>query len=213
MKSRFVLRIGLALAVVSCVQWLCAQTVGTRSLADAPSQRAFPPSPTSKQRWDKYVNDTFTGGSIYFASFGAAIGDEASNTPKPWGRSADGYFKRVGTQYATFAIQNSIYDAGAALLHNQGDYIVCRCGSGWHRAGYALEMTFLTYHNGHKVVDTPQFVAAYGAGILPVLWFPKGYSPSAQGIQRGSAQFGLVVVDEIREFAPELKHFFGKFKP
>ena len=169
---------------------------------------------TGKERWNKYVRDTYTGFPIYAASLGSALGDQASNTPKPWGRTWEGYAKRVGSQYASFAIQTSVYGGGSALFRNEGRYVACQCGGGWHRAGYALQMSFLTYHNRKKVVDVPQFAAAYAAGIIPVTWYPQGYSVSAQGVQNGTYQLGFVVlVREVQEFAPELKHFFGRFKP
>ncbi len=176
--------------------------------------RYFPPPMTGKERWDKYVKDTFTTFPIYAASFGAALGDQASNTPKPWGRNFGGYAKRAGSEYAGFAIQTSIYQGGSALLHNEGRYVACQCAGGWHRAGYALEMSFFTYHNQKKVIDVPQIVGAYAGGIIPVTWYPQGYSVSAQGVQNGTYQLGFVVlVREIQEFAPELKHFFGHLKP
>jgi len=176
--------------------------------------RYFPPPMTGKERWDKYVQDTFTTFPIYAASLGAAIGDQATNTPKPWGRNFGGYAKRAGSEYAGFATQLSIYQAGSALLHNEGRYVACQCNGGWHRAGYAFQMSFFTYHDRKKVFDAPQIVGAYAAGIVPVLWYPEGYSVSAQGVQNGTVQLGLVVVvREIQEFAPELKHFFGHFKP
>jgi hypothetical protein len=178
------------------------------------SGRYFPPPMTGKERWDKYVSDTYTSFPIYAASLGAALGDQASNTPKPWGRNFGGYAKRAGSEYAGFAIQTSVYQAGSALLGNEGRYVACQCGGGWHRAGYALQMSFFTYHDRKKVFDAPQIVGAYAAGIIPVLWYPQGYSVSAQGVQNGTYQMGFVVlVREIQEFAPELKHFFGHFKP
>jgi hypothetical protein len=176
--------------------------------------RIFPPPLTGKERWDRYINQTFTSGPIYFASFGSALGAQATNTPKEWGSSWEGYLKRSGTMYATFAIQNSIYQAGSAALHNEGRYIPCQCEGGWHRAGYALQMTFLTYHNGHKVFDISQLVGAYGSGMIPILWYPAGYSPTVQGVQNGHTQVAFVLlVREIQEFAPELKRFFSHLKP
>jgi hypothetical protein len=199
-----------------------APTNGAEAAAMAPAVpggvtidgRYFPPPMTGKERWDKYVNDTFTGFPIYAASLGAALGDQSRNNPEPWGKTWEGYGKRAGTQYATFAIQTSIYQGGSALLRNEGRYVACQCNGGWHRAGYALQMSFFTYHDRKKVLDVPQFVAAYASGIIPITWYPEGYSVSAQGVQNGTYQLGFVVlVREIQEFSPELKHFFGHLKP
>jgi len=201
-----------------------ATASSTRAFAPAPVQpapggvtvngRFFPPPMTGRERWDKYVKDTYTGFPIYVASLGAALGDQSRNVPQPWGKTWEGYGKRVGTQYASFAIQTSVYQGGAALLGNEGRYVACQCAGGWRRAGYAFQMSFLTYHNQKKVLDVPQFAAAYAAGIIPITWYPQGYSVSAQGVQNGTYQLGFVVlVREIQEFSPELKRFFSKLKP
>ena len=199
-----------------------APTNGVEAAAMAPAVsggvtidgRYFPPPMTGKERWDKYVKDTFTGFPIYAASLGAALGDQSRNNPEPWGKTWEGYGKRAGTQYATFAIQTSLYQGGSALLRNEGRYVACQCNGGWHRAGYALQMSFFTYHDRKKVLDVPQFVAAYASGIIPITWYPQGYSVSAQGVQNGTYQLGFVVlVREIQEFSPELKRFFGHLKP
>ena len=50
------------------------------------SGRYFPPPMTGKERWDKYVKDTFTTFPIYAAKLGAALGDEL-NAPSRWVRN------------------------------------------------------------------------------------------------------------------------------
>ena len=186
----------------------------TSDVVTAPSAVINIPEPTPQQRWNKYVRDTFTTPPIYFASFGAASGSQISNSPPAWHRTTGGYFRRVGTVYASFAIQNSVYDAGSALLHTQNDYVHCNCRGGWRRAGHALQMTALTYRNGHKTLDIPQFAGAYAGGMIPILWYPRGYSPLGEGLVDGTAQLGLMFgVNQIREFSPELKRFFRKLKP
>ena len=176
--------------------------------------RFFPPPLTGRERWRRYLQQTYSTPPIYFVSLGFALGMQALNTPSEWGAGWEGYGKRAGTMYATVVIQNSIYQAGSAALHNEGRYIPCQCRGTLHRAGYALEMTFLTYHNTHKVLDVSQLAGAYGSGMIPVLWYPSRYSPTVQGVQNGHVQMGFVfAVREVQEFAPELKRFFGRFKP
>jgi hypothetical protein len=176
--------------------------------------RFFPPPLTGRERWQRYLKQTYTTPPIYVVSLGFALGMQVVNTPSEWGTGWEGYGKRAGTMYATVVIQNSIYQAGSAALHNEGRYIPCQCRGTWHRTGYALEMTFLTYHNTHKVLDVSQLAGAYGSGMIPVLWYPSRYSSTVQGVQNGHIQMGFVLaVREVQEFAPELKRFFGRFKP
>ncbi len=218
MRGSKTIRYALCIATLTC----CALSVLNQSLdaqttsdpVGAISSITIPPNPNPKERWDKYARDTFTTAPIYFASFGAASGSQISNSPPAWHRTTGGYFRRVGTVYASFAIQNSVYDAGSALLRTQDDYVHCQCRGGWRRAGHALQMTALTYHNGHKVLDLPQFAGAYAGGMIPILWYPRGYSPFGEGLVDGTAQLGLMFgVNQIREFSPELKRFFRKLKP
>jgi hypothetical protein len=206
--------LSLVLCAVSFGSFLRAQTA-VPVIPNAPSAtRIIPPELSGRQRWHKYVRDTYASAPIYLASFGSALGLQTTNTPTAWGRSASGYFKRAGTEYASFAIQNSVYQGGSALLHNQVQYVPCQCPGFWHRSGYALQMTALTYHNGHKVIDVPQFAGAYAGGMIPILWYPRGYSPLGEGAVNGTVQLGLMAgVDEIREFAPEVKRFLHKLKP
>ena len=136
--------------------------------------RVIPPPLTGQERWDSYIHDTFTSGPIYYASFGAALGGQASNSPKEWERNWGGYGKREGPCTPLLPSRTRSIKRDRPHCTNEGRYVPCQCSGGWHRAGYAIEMTFLTYYNGHKVLDVPQFLGAYGSGMIPVLWYPKG---------------------------------------
>ena len=198
---------------LGCIALLLCSATLLQGLQSATS-RQLPPPLTPKERWQRYLHENYTSPPIYYASVGAAWGDQASNAPRQWRRTTSGYAKRVGTTYATFALQNTIYESGSAALGNEPRYVACQCSGGWHRAGYALRMSFFTYHGAHTVFDFPQFAGAYGGGMIPLLWYPRGYSPLVQGVQNGHQQLGLVVVvREIQEFSPELKRFFRRLKP
>ena len=172
------------------------------------SSNGIPAPLTGKERWHLYENDNFLSSGIYFASFGSALGAQSSNEPREWGGGFAGYGRRAASQYGLFAIQNTLHDGGAAALGYEPRYFRCQCTGLWRRSGHALEMSFLTYNeHGHKSLDLPQLVGAYGSGMISALWYPKRYSPLVQGVQAGHMQMGFVVGTHlIQEFSPELKH-------
>lgn len=165
---------------------------------------------TSAERWHRYWKDTLLSPGLYFASAGAALGDQASNSPKEWGGGWSGYGRRTGSLYGLFLSQETIHQSGAAFFHTDPRYFRCMCRGGWHRSWHAIEWSFLTYNgSGRTVFDFPQLVGAYGSGMISRTWYPSRYSPLVQGVQAGHMQVGFVVgVHLIQEFSPEIKKVF-----
>ncbi len=71
-------------------------------------------------------------------------------------------------------------------------------------------MFVLTYdRHGHKRLDLPQLVGAYGSGIVSTYWSPRTFSPLVQGVQTGHLQFGFVgALHMVQEFSPEIKRMW-----
>jgi len=206
---RHVLRQGIpfCLALVSMVG--LAQTGDAR-----PGERGYSPL-SGRQRSDRFFKDYLASPFTYVAAAGAASGGEISNDPREWGRGWDGYGKRVGSVFAMFTTDTGVHEAGDAALKLDPRYFRCRCVGGLHRTWFAIEMTLLKYNaEGQKRIDLPQVASAYAAGMTVTTWYPKRYSPLVQGVQMGHQELALDIgVNMIREFGPELKRFFGHFKP
>lgn len=170
---------------------------------------------SGKQRSDRFFKDYLSSPFTYIASAGAASGGQVGNDPKEWGRTWAGYGKRVGTTFAMFTIDAGVHEAGDAALGLDPRYFSCRCRGGLRRTWNAVEMSFLASDShGRKRFDLPQLAGAYSSSMIVTTWYPSHYSPLVQGVQIGHQQMGLVVgVNVIREFSPELKRFFRKFKP
>ena len=88
--------------------------MGTYSTA-APSQDN-PRALTGKERWNRYVNETYTSPGIYVASLGSALEGQAFGYPKEWGGDFAGYGRRAASQYGLIVFQNAIHEGGAAAL-------------------------------------------------------------------------------------------------
>ena len=183
-----------------------AAQVDTTSAPAAPGN-VIPQALTGKERWNFYANETFLSPWPYVVSLGAGLAYQALDYPSEWGGGFRGYAWRAASQYGLVLTQNTIHDGGAAALGYEPRYFPCRCTGLWRRTGYALEMSFLTYdQNGHKRLDLPQLVGAYGSGVLSTLWYPRRYTPLVQGVQTGHLQFGFVMGTHLfQEFSPELK--------
>jgi hypothetical protein len=201
------LAVSIAAAILSA---LCV----AQSTTPAPDEPGFVPL-SAHQRSDRFFKAYLGSPFTYIAAAGAASGGQIGNDPKQWGRTWEGYGKRVGTTFAMFTIDVGLHEAGDAALGLDPRYFRCRCRGALGRTWNAVEMTFLAYDNsGRKRLDFPQLAGAYGSAMIATTWYPAHYSPLVQGVQMGHQQVGLAVgVNLIREYSPELKRFFGKFKP
>lgn len=202
MKSNIRLRalLGLCLSALACS-----------------AQSGAPPTPvplTGEQRWDRYWHQSFLSPGLYAASAGAAIGGQLSNDPPEWGQGTKGYSHRVGSLFATFALQTTLYEGSSAVLGYEPRYLRCQCRGFRPRFAYAVKRTFVTTDNmGRLRPQFPSVIAAYGSGMLSTYWYPDRYNPLKDGFRQGNQQMGFQVgVNVIQEFGPELKRIFRRKK-
>src|SRR5580658_9362632 len=179
-----------------------------QTLPDAPAtlaSSAYVPL-TGNERWRYFLKDTLLSPLAYVGAFAGAFGERLARNPPQWDDSFSGYAKGSAVNIAQFAVQESIHQGGAALLHTDPRYLPCRCAGGLRRAGHALEMSFLTFKdNGSKTFDFSQLAGAYGGAMIAETMYPARYSPLVQGVQNGHIQVGAnVVLNLFKEFTPEL---------
>lgn len=172
---------------------------------------AVPYTPlTSDQRWEQYWHDTFLSPGLYFATLGYAAGAQIDKRPPEWGRGMDAYGKRAGTFLATYAIQYTVRDAGAAALGYDPRYIHCECKGAGRRLVHAFAWSFLAKDDhGRTRFNSPMLAGAYAGEMIPYFWYPKRYSPLKDGFRDGSQEVGITVgLNIFREFTPELRRLF-----
>ncbi len=205
----------LAILMLSGARHGAAQQSGAPAPATAPGANPNLPQLTGRERWNRYVEETYLSPGPYVVSFGAGLAFQAFDYPRQWGGGFAGYARRTGNQLGIIVLQNSIHEGGEAAFRYDPRYHSCGCRGFWRRTGYAVEMSFLTYdRNGHKQLDLPQLAGAYGAGLISGLWYPRRFSPFVQGIQTGHMQFGFVIGNNlVDEFTPEFRRvkLFRKF--
>jgi hypothetical protein len=165
---------------------------------------------SGSERWQRWVNSDGRSVSMHADAFASAAYSQVFNSPAEWGRTPRGFGRRLGSDYASEIIQNSVHDSMAAVAGTDTRYFACDCTGLFPRTGHALKMTLLTYtSSGHLTVDIPQLSGAYGSSMIEKMWYPPHYSPLVQGVQSGHIEVGILGAEHIlQEFSPELKRIF-----
>jgi len=178
-----------------------------------PGEDGFVPL-AAQQRASLFFKGYFGSPVPYSAWLAEAGGALIAGEPDGWGRNWNGYGKRVGTTFVLFTMEEAIHDTGDAALRLDPRYFRCRCSGVWQRSWHALKMTALAYdRDGQLHLDLPRFAGDYAASMIVTTWYPPHYSPLVQGVQMGHVQVGTDVgVNLLREFSPELKRIFQRFK-
>jgi len=162
---------------------------------------------TNQQRWDHYLQDTVLSPGLYFASLGVAAGSQLAHDPPEWRQGFAGYSRRSASAFGVFTIQATVHQGAAAALGYDPRYRRCDCGGFWRRSGHAIKWSFLTRNaSGQTRFDVPALAGAYGAGMLPIFWYPHRFNPLTDGVRIGNQEVGFYVgLNVLREFAPEIK--------
>lgn len=201
-------RLCALLALVAAIPLSAQEATGRDNPAPAPET----PKPvvyiplTAQERWDDYVQRSFSLGAI--AGRGARVGvtNLWSNNPPEWGRGAEGYGKRFASDFSRAWMRRGMESAGAAALGQDPRYIRCPCTNKLKRVGHAISQAVLTYDNdGNRVFGTARVGSRYAAAMIETTWFPDRYSWK-DGFREGSQSFVSVgLFNVVREFWPDIK--------
>jgi hypothetical protein len=168
---------------------------------------ASDPMPTGRERVDILMHRSVTSSSAWIRTVLPAIGSQVGNRPEEWGRTPEGFLRRVGSQAARVTTRDVVQATGAALLHHDPRYQRCDCAGGFRRLGHALSGTvMLADRNGQRRLDPSNVLASFGTGYVSARLSPHDTRLSVRGYQRGNqllaqSAFGNVVI----EFAPDVR--------
>ena len=167
---------------------------------------------TPRNRLRLYERQSFTTPGIYLKSGFVGMIQQANGTPQDWGGGAEGYGRRVASNYGQYLIQNSFSASGNALLQYEPRYDRCHCTGLWPRTRHALLRNFLTYNQTERELR-PQFAlygAAFASGMIASTWKPRTevWTEGSYGML-AQAAFGLLS-NWIGEFAPEINRVLHK---
>ena len=173
------------------------------------SRTAADPALSGRERFQLFVHNDFASPGAFFRTVGPSLGEQISNEPRDWGRTGEGFGRRVGTNFVKYTSRDIIQSTESALIGFDPRYQKCGCKGGWQRTGHAFSGLFLSAdsHGGRRF-DPTRILAAYGSGYIASTLYPDRYSIAVKGAQMGHSLAGEVIIDNLfEEFGPDIKKF------
>lgn len=169
---------------------------------DTPQSPAYlPPTAADRARWT--LKTTFGWQSLGSGAGLAAI-ETATNLPREWHGTWEGFGKRFGTSQAGVAISSTVEASFGAAWGEDPRYFRSGKQGIWPRTGYALKMAILARHrNGALKPAYARIVGAFGSNFATNTWRP----PSDNDWQHALARSGLGLVARV---AGNLFHEFWR---
>jgi hypothetical protein len=143
--------------------------------------------PTQKIKLHNYLFDAFGPYSIVGAAVAAGI-NQADNTPPEWKQGAEGYGKRVASNFGIAGVSITTRYALSEAFKEDSMYYRCECTGIFPRLGHAVISTFTARRgaDGHRVFSFPAVVAPYAGTMTAVYaWYPGRYNAS-DGFRMGN---------------------------
>ena len=141
-------------------------------------------------------------------TFPGAGFDEARNFPKQWGRGADGFGKRVASQYGQFAVGEAI-EFGISAFHREDPrYFRMPEASIGKRIRHSLiSGVWVRSADGtHHTVALARLANVYGSWAIATSWNPPEQRSFTKIITYGSLGLGIKTSTNLfREFWPDIK--------
>jgi hypothetical protein len=194
----------VSLACAAQAQSLNSQNWRARSAAD--------PALTGQERFDVFLHNNFLSAGAYLRAVGPSLGSQLGNNPPEWGKTAEGFGRRVGTQFAIQSSRGAISAASAAAFGRDPRYQRCDCKGAWRRTGHAISGLVLgADSSGTRRFDPSNLLGAYGSGYIGANFYPDRFNVAVKGYQLGNQQVSQAVLQNILvEFGPDLSRFFKK---
>jgi hypothetical protein len=133
--------------------------------------------PTQKTKFTNYLFDGYglypLAGSALTAGFG-----QLTNSPPEWGQGAQGYGKRIGSDFGLAAAGVTGRYGLALALKEDTLYYRCECRGWAPRLKHAVFTTFTARRggDGHSVFSIPALVAPYAGSFTAVYgWYPDRF--------------------------------------
>jgi hypothetical protein len=149
------------------------------TLASAPSAQPYPAysRPTEKTKFGNYVFDAFGPYPVVAAGFAAGV-SQLSNTPPEWHQGAEGFGRRIGSDFGIATASTTTRYVLSEALKEDALYYRCECQGVLPRLGHAAFSTLTARRgqDGHRVFSVPALVAPYAGSMTAVYgWYPDRY--------------------------------------
>lgn len=132
---------------------------------------------TERTKANNYGFDAF--GPYPIVSVGAAAGiDQWTNSPPEWGRGAEGFGKRFGSDFAIAAIDTTTRYGLAESFREDTLYYRCECTGPFPRLRHAVISTLTARRgeDGHRIFSFSALVAPYAGSMTAIYgWYPSRF--------------------------------------
>jgi hypothetical protein len=148
------------------------------------------------------------GPQAVFETVPAAVFDTARNFPDEWGRTMGGAGRRVGSQYAQFAIGEAI-ELGVSAVHSEDPrYFRMPDAPFKRRFAHALKSAVVV-RKADGTGNTPalgRIANVYGAWAIATTWSPRDQRNVRSVLIWGSFGLSMKAASNVfREFWPDIK--------
>jgi hypothetical protein len=133
--------------------------------------------PTQTTKVHNYLFDAFGPYPIVGAALTAGF-QQARDAPRIWGRGAEGYSKRLGSDFSIGAIGVTTRYALSEAFKEDALYYRCECKGVFPRLRHAVISTLTARRgaDGHRVFSFAALVAPYAGTMTAVYgWYPRRY--------------------------------------
>jgi hypothetical protein len=133
--------------------------------------------PTQATKIRNYLFDAFGPYPIVGATFTAGF-DQARYAPRKWGRGAEGYRKRLGSDFGIAGIATTTRYALSEAFKEDTLYYRCECKGVLPRLRHAVISTLTARRgeDGHRVFSFAALLAPYAGTMTAVYgWYPRRY--------------------------------------
>jgi hypothetical protein len=133
--------------------------------------------PTQTTKLHNYLFDAFGPYPIVGSAIAAGISQASNGTPD-WKQGAEGYGKRLGSDFGIAAVTTTTRYALAEAFKQDALYYRCECKGVLPRLRHAVISTLTARRgeDGHRIFSFPALVAPYVGTMTAVYgWYPSRY--------------------------------------
>jgi hypothetical protein len=145
--------------------------------------------------------------SLLADSFSAGL-NQWKNDPGSWGRGADGYAKRFGSQAGRNCVRDMIgFGADAALHTDPRIYRSTHTDFKGRLLDALSQVVIARTDSGHKTFAVANVGGAFAAGQIQTIWMPANDAHVKDGLTNaGVMLMGDAIRDVTKEFWPDVWH-------
>jgi len=157
--------------------------------------------PPAEKRFKRYVNDT-VGAVAWIGIVSGAAFSTAFNSPEEWGKSGEGFGRRVASNFGRNVVRNTVmYGLDEAFKLDSGFYLSTERDVGSRVGNAFLSVVTARKANGKRTVGVPRIVGTYTADVVAnQFWYPARFDWK-DGMKRGGISLGVnAAFNLVREF-------------